>query len=341
MPEQNTTSSRPADKVCVAALYRFVDLPDYAELRQPLEAKLQEHTILGTVLLAREGINGTISGLEHDIDGFLDWLTASNELDADFTGLSVKKSWHAVRPFLRLKVKLKKEIVTMGVPTVDAAANAGTYVPPAEWNDLISAPDVVTIDTRNDYEVQIGQFRNAVNPGTTSFREFPAFAAELDPAEHPKVAMYCTGGIRCEKATAYMKELGFAEVYHLQGGILQYLADVPQEASLWEGECFVFDERVTVDHRLHAGSYTQCHACRAALTPAEVADERYIAGTQCPQCCTSTSPAQRERYAERERQMRLARERGEQHLGAGAAATRARRTALKRDRKATQRGRSG
>ncbi|MEE4184349.1 MAG: rhodanese-related sulfurtransferase [Gammaproteobacteria bacterium] len=323
-----------ATATCVAALYRFTALPDYKDWREPVRAALAERHILGTVLLAAEGINGTIAGDERAIDEFLAWLVPTLGLGAGQAALNVKKSWHAAAPFLRLKVRLKREIVTMGVPDLEPAREAGTYVQPRDWNALISDPEVLTIDTRNDYEVSVGRFQNAVNPATATFREFPDYARrELDPARHPKVAMYCTGGIRCEKATAYLKRLGFAEVYHLQGGILRYLEEVPADESLWQGECFVFDDRVTVNHALEAGTYTQCHACRAALSPADLEDPHYQPGVQCGFCFATTSAERKSRHAERERQIRLARDRGGAHLGAAAEADREARTAAKRRRR--------
>ncbi len=306
----------PALPVCVAALYRFVSLPGHATLRDELLANMETRGIRGTLLLADEGINGTIAGAETAIDSLLAWLGGHPRFGDRLRNIDVKKSWTAEIPFLRTKVKLKQEIVTMGVPGIDPQRTVGTYVKPRDWNDLISDPDVITIDTRNDYEVRIGSFKGAIDPGTTTFREFPAYVArELDAGKHRKVAMFCTGGIRCEKSTAYLKELGFEEVYHLQGGILKYLEEVPAEDSLWEGECFVFDERVAVDHDLQPGRYTQCHACRAPLDEDDLASELYVPGESCPWCHADTSATQRARYRERQRQIRLARERGEAHIG--------------------------
>ena len=334
-------NDKPCDSgapICVTALYRFVALPDHAELHEPLLQRMQAGGIRGTLLLADEGINGTIAGTETAIDALLDWLTHDPQFGERLGALDVKKSWHDAMPFLRSKVKLKKEIVTMGVTGIDPNRTVGTYVQPADWNALISDPDVVTIDTRNDYEVRIGTFRNAVNPHTESFREFPDYVrTTLDPERHRKVAMFCTGGIRCEKSTAYLKELGFEEVYHLQGGILKYLEEVPQEESLWEGECFVFDERVAVDHDLQPGGYMQCHACRAPLSVADTEHEHYVPGESCPHCHTSTSKAQRARFAERQKQMQLARDRGEQHLGDDMTALRAQRQGEKHAAKDVQR----
>ena len=301
---------------CVAALYRFVSLSDYEDLQEPLLNKLQELHICGTLLLAAEGINGTVSGSAGNITALLDWLNTADCWQGRLVGTEVKKSYTADKPFARTKVKLKKEIVTMGVAGIDPNESVGTYVAPQDWNELISDPDVITIDTRNDYEVKIGTFKDAINPHTETFREFPDYAQrELDPQKNKKVAMYCTGGIRCEKSTAYMKSLGFEEVYHLKGGILKYLEEVPKEESLWEGECFVFDERVTVDHDLQPGRYIQCHACRMPLDEHDTKSELYIKGESCPHCIDQTTAEQKERYREREKQVHLAKQRGETHIG--------------------------
>jgi len=311
-PDINTS----AHKICVAALYRFVGLTNYRDLQAPILAQLQAKQLRGTLLLATEGINGTIAGDKISIDSFLSWLQSEPSLADAFRDLEVKKSYSDDMPFARCKVKLKKEIVTMGVTDIDPNQTVGTYVAPHDWNKLLDDPEVITIDTRNDYEVQIGQFKGAVNPHTATFREFPEYAQrELDPKKHSKVAMYCTGGIRCEKSTAYLKKLGFEEVYHLQGGILKYLAEVNPEDSLWEGECFVFDERVAVDHALQPGSYTQCFACRMPLTHAELENEHYVPGVSCLHCHDQTSESQRARYQERQKQLKLAAERGEAHIG--------------------------
>ncbi len=328
-------------KTCIAALYRFVTMDDHADLRAPLLQQMETLGIRGTLLLADEGINGTIAGSAAAIDSLLDWLAGHPQFGSRLAGMDVKKSWSDKIPFLRTKVKLKKEIVTMGVTGIDPNRSVGTYVKPQDWNQLISDPEVVTIDTRNDYEVRIGTFRNALNPNTESFREFPAYVEQqLDTGKHRKIAMFCTGGIRCEKSTAYLKELGFAEVYHLQGGILKYLEEIPPEESLWEGECFVFDERVAVDHALQPGHYTQCHACRAPLSEADLASRYYVAGVSCPYCHADTSTAQRERFRERQKQMALARQRGEQHLGDDMERLRRRRQAEKIAAKDQQRATS-
>ncbi|WP_191599957.1 rhodanese-related sulfurtransferase [Marinomonas algicola] len=299
--------------VVVCALYKFVTLENYQELREPLQAMLEDNGIRGTLLLANEGINGTVAGTREAIDSMLQWLGQVPGLD----NLSCKESFDEEMPFYRTKVKLKKEIVTMGVEGIDPKEVVGTYVKPKDWNALISDPDVVLIDTRNDYEVQIGTFQNAVNPKTDTFREFPNYVKEnMDPTKQKKVAMFCTGGIRCEKSTAYMKEQGFEEVYHLEGGILKYLEEVAPEETMWEGECFVFDNRVSVNHSLEKGEYDQCHACRMPITEEEKQDERFQQGVSCVHCFDKVTDQQRQRFIERERQVQLARMRGEEHIGA-------------------------
>ncbi len=297
----------------VAALYKFVELPDYRELREPLLQQCLANGIKGTLLLAAEGINGTISGSREGIDG----LRAFLEADERFHNLSYKESFDQDKPFYRMKVKLKKEIVTMGVPGIDPRHVVGTYVEPKDWNALIADPEVVVVDTRNDYEYELGTFEHALNPDTKTFREFPDYVKDnLDPAKHKKIAMFCTGGIRCEKSTAYMKEQGFEEVYHLNGGILKYLEDVPKEESLWKGECFVFDNRVSVDHDLQPGEYELCHGCRFPIREEDKASEKYIEGVACPNCYDTQTPEQRARFSERQKQMKLAKARNELHIGA-------------------------
>lgn len=313
MSEQ-PSSSQPdnAGPFVVCALYRFVTLEDYEALRQPLLDTLTGLNIKGTLLLAREGINGTVAGSREAIDAMLAWLQQDDRLK----GIDFKESFDNEMPFYRTKVKLKKEIVTMGVEGIDPLQVVGTYVKPKDWNQLISDPEVVLVDTRNDYEVAIGTFKGAIDPKTRTFREFPDYVkTHLDPQKHRKVAMFCTGGIRCEKSTAYLKEQGFDEVYHLEGGILKYLEEVPAAESLWEGECFVFDNRVTVDHQLQKGHYELCHACRRPLTEESKASEHYEPGISCGQCFDEFTDEQRRRFRQREQQMTLARERGESHIG--------------------------
>ena len=302
--------------VTVAALYRFVALSDYVALKNPLLEQMQQLNIFGTLLLAREGINGTVAGAPENITTLLEWLQSDPVWQGRLSGIDAKLAHVDSMPFARCKVKLKKEIVTMGVTDIDPNKSVGTYVTPQDWNKLISDPDVLTIDTRNEYEVKIGAFKGAINPHTTTFREFPDYAQRNIAAQKTKkIAMYCTGGIRCEKSTAYVKSLGFDEVYHLQGGILKYLEEVPEDESLWQGECFVFDDRVAVDHNLEPGSYSQCHACRMPLNAEEMQHEHYVPGESCPHCYDKTTPEQRARYRERQKQIRLARQRGEEHIG--------------------------
>lgn len=298
--------------VVVSALYRFARFPDFETFREPLLELMLQWDVRGTLLLAAEGINGTIAGSREGIDTVVAWLGE----DERFAGIETKESYVDENPFYRTKVKLKKEIVTMGVEDIDPNEIVGTYVDAKDWNELIADPDVLLLDTRNKYEVQIGTFEGAINPETDSFREFPDYVKQnLDPSKNKKVAMFCTGGIRCEKSTAYLKQQGFEEVYHLKGGILKYLEEVPEAETKWEGECFVFDNRVTVNHQLEQGAYDQCHACRMPITEEDKQSEHYQQGVSCHYCYDKHSPEQIKRYAERERQMELARERGEDHIG--------------------------
>tara|TARA_R110000772_G_scaffold110050_1_gene213507 strand:- start:101 stop:1099 length:999 start_codon:yes stop_codon:yes gene_type:complete len=299
-------------RIVVCALYHFVRLNDYQLLQQPLLDRMLKNNVKGTLLLASEGINGTIAGTREGVDEVLDWLKSDPRLQA----LDHKESYDDTYPFYRSKVKLKKEIVTMGVEGIDPKRKVGTHIPPQEWNALLADPEVLLIDTRNDYEVEIGTFKNALNPNTTSFREFPAYVKDhLDPAKHKKIAMFCTGGIRCEKSTAYLKEVGFDEVYHLQGGILNYLEKIPQQESLWQGECFVFDNRVSVNHALEKGDYDQCHACRLPITEADKESEFYEKGASCPRCYHRVTEERKSAFKERQKQIELAAARGEEHLG--------------------------
>ena len=299
--------------VIVAALYKFVALPDYRKLREPLLDACLNAGVKGTLLLATEGINGTIAGSRLAIDEVLAYLKS----DARFNDIDHKESLDSELPFYRMKVKLKKEIVTMGREGIDPKILVGHYVEPQDWNALISDPEVTVIDTRNHYECDIGSFEGAINPQTTTFKEMPAFVdQQLDPAEHKKVAMFCTGGIRCEKSTAYLLEQGFDEVYHLKGGVLKYLEEVPKEQSLWRGECFVFDNRVAVDHDLNVGSYDQCHGCRHPITEAQKNSPHYQRGVCCPLCYDRLTIDQKQRFAERQKQIDLAVDRNESHIGA-------------------------
>ena len=311
MSAEPTASAR----YLTAALYTFVDLPDFAALREPLMAVCEAHQVKGTLLLAREGINGTIAGPEAGVRAVLAHLHADPRLSA----LTPKESWSHKPPFLRMKVRLKKEIVTLGVPELDPNRTVGRYVKPQDWNALLADPDVLVIDTRNDYEVAIGTFKGAINPDIKTFTELPAWLdaqPALQDGKKPKVAMFCTGGIRCEKSTALMKMRGFDEVYHLEGGILKYLEEVPPEQSTWEGECFVFDERVSVGHGLRPGPHELCRSCRWPLGEAEKASPLYVKGVSCPHCHDLRSPEVKARLAERQRQVELAEVRGELHVGA-------------------------
>lgn len=301
----------------VTALYRFAPFKDCQALRTGLEQICREAGIKGTLLLASEGINGTIAGSHAAIDQVLTHIRALPGCQA----LSVKDSFAEVMPFYRMKVRIKREIVTMGQPNIDPLTEVGHYVSAHDWNDLISDPKTILIDTRNDYEVGIGTFKGAINPRTTSFRDFPAWfranrAELLQGAVSPKIAMFCTGGIRCEKSTAFLKSEGIDEVYHLDGGILKYLETVPEPESLWDGECFVFDQRVSVGHGLSLGHYGLCHACRMPVSQEDQASEHYVPGVSCPACHETRDEAQKAGYAERQRQTALAQARGEAHVGA-------------------------
>ena len=304
-----------------AALYKFVELPDCADLKPALQAVCDAQGVKGTLLLATEGINGTIAGLPASVHAVLAHLRA----DARLADLTHKESWADEPPFLRMKVRIKKEIVTLGVEGVSPTRMAGTYVKPQDWNTLISDPDVVVVDTRNDYEVQIGSFKGAVDPNIKTFADLPQWVAAQEQAggllsdrgpKKPKVAMFCTGGIRCEKSTALLRMQGFEEVYHLEGGILKYLETVPAEDSLWQGECFVFDERVSVGHGLQVGTLELCRSCRHPVGEVERASRFYEKGISCPRCFEAKTPEQKKGFAERQRQVELARQRGTAHVGA-------------------------
>ena len=297
----------------VAAFYRFTPFPDFAAMRPPLLALCEDQRAKGTILLAPEGINGTIAGTPVAIDAVLAHIRAL----PGCTDLEVKIATAPATPFHRMKVRLKREIVTMGAPGLDPTA-VGDYVAPADWNALIDDPETLLIDTRNDYEVRVGTFAGAVDPATASFGDFPAwFRAHRDDllAGKRRIAMFCTGGIRCEKATAFLKAEGVDEVFHLQGGILKYLEEVPAAESVWQGECFVFDERVAVGHGLAPGTHALCRACRMPVSDADRASALYKEGVSCPRCHATRGDEDRERYAERHRQTRLAEARGETHVG--------------------------
>ncbi len=323
-------------RIVVAALYHFVTLDNYKELRQPLLDVMLDNDIKGTLLLAHEGINGTVAGSQRAIDALLIWLKADYRLGP----LKHKVAYDDSMPFYRTRVKLKKEIVTMGINNIDPKHVVGTYVQPQDWNALISDPEVTLIDTRNEYETCIGTFKNAIDPKIDTFREFPDYVkSKLDAGKHKKVAMFCTGGIRCEKSTAYMKALGFKNVYHLQGGILKYLEEIPQEESLWQGECFVFDNRVSVNHGLQKGAYDQCHACRMPITDEDKNSEHYIQGVSCSHCHNNNNKKQRQRFMEREKQMQLSKQRGETHIGSEVVKISKARKQMKHDRRQTQKHR--
>jgi UPF0176 protein len=319
----------------VCALYQFVRLDDFEEFREPLRELMVDLEIKGTILLALEGLNGTVAGTQNSIDALIKFLDEEGRFDH----LEIKFSYSEKLPFKRLKVKLKKEIVTLGVSGIDPKESVGTYVSPQDWNELISDPDVVLIDTRNNYEYEIGSFKGAINPSTETFREFPEYTKNnLEQYRGKKVAMFCTGGIRCEKSTAYLKTQGFDTVYHLHGGILKYLEQMPEQDSMWEGECFVFDDRVAVKHNLEQGQYDQCHACRYPITAEEKKHEHYEKGVSCPRCYGSKSEDQVSRYREREKQIQLADERGEEHIGDNASqmiAAKAKKKALKKQQQDT------
>jgi len=285
--------------VVVAALYRFTTMEDYRDLKEPIESVMNHHGVRGSLLLAKEGINGTIAGDRDAIDAILKYLRQDKRL----VDLEVKESQCDHMPFRRARVRLKKEIVTMGVEGIDPQKSVGTYVDPKDWNDLINDPEVTLVDTRNDYEFAIGTFKGAENPQTRSFRQFPDYVDNhLDPERNRKVAMFCTGGIRCEKSTALLKGMGFDEVYHLRGGILKYLEEVPPEDSMWEGDCFVFDGRVSVGHGLKEGEHIMCFGCGWPVTKEQQQSQHFVAGVQCPNCANHLTEEQRARFAERQRQ---------------------------------------
>ena len=299
-----------------AAFYKFVDLPDFADRREKLLALCEYHNVKGLIILAQEGINSTIAGPKASVMAILNHLMAMPEL----CDLQYKVSWSAKQPFYRMKVRLKKEIVTLGLPGVSPTHGAGTYVPAEKWNDLLKDPDLVLIDTRNDYEVELGTFEGAIDPKVKRFSDLPKWldaqeALTSRTGKKPKVAMFCTGGIRCEKSTALMKARGFEDVYHLEGGILKYLEKIQPKDSLWQGECFVFDERVSVGHGLIAGEHELCRCCRDPLPQAAKASPQFEFGVSCPRCFERTTEDQKARARERHKQALLAKARGEVHFG--------------------------
>ena len=299
----------------VAAFYAFVDLLNLDKLQNTFIDFLKKENIKGTVLLAYEGVNGTVAGTEAGIDRFKNFL----KLNHLYESQNFKISYCKEEPFPRLKVKLKDEIVSIGNELADPATIVGEYVQPEDWNNLISQDDVLVLDTRNTYEFSIGTFAKSIQPETTNFREFPDWLEGLESSDidkNKKVAMFCTGGIRCEKASSLMKAKGFKNIYHLQGGILNYMEKVPEEDSLWQGECFVFDDRVALNHNLEAGSYDMCHGCRMPITDADKLKEEYERGVSCPNCFYEKTPEQKKRYADRQKQVDLAKLRKEKHIGA-------------------------
>lgn len=305
----------------IAALYKFVELPDFNSLQAPLQACCKANQVKGTLLLANEGINGTIAGPEAGVRAVLAYLRSDPRLCL----LDHKESWSDKPPFVRMKVRLKKEIVTLGVPGVNPSQLAGTYVKPAQWNTLITRDDVVVVDTRNDYEVDMGTFKGAINPEVQAFSDLPQWVASQEQpggvlhqtdGHKPKVAMFCTGGIRCEKSTALMRMLGYDEVYHLEGGILKYLEHIAPSDSQWQGECFVFDERVSVGHGLHPGDFELCRACGHPVSAEARLLSSYVKGVSCTHCIAHTSEEQKKRFAERHRQVVLAHQKGRAHIGA-------------------------
>ena len=299
-------------KIIVAALYKFACLPDYEAMQPSLQSHCVAHGLCGTLLLAHEGVNGTVAGSREGVDALMRYL----KLDTRLADIDHKESTADEMPFTRMKVKLKKEIVTIGVDGVNPNDKVGTYVEPEDWNDLISDPDVVLIDTRNGYEYDIGTFRGAIDPKTRTFREFPQYVRNhFKPEKHKKIAMFCTGGIRCEKASSLMVAQGYAQVYHLKGGILKYLEKIPAAESLWQGECFVFDQRISVGQGLKVGDYEQCFGCRHPVSPEDKTSAKYLEGISCPHCHDTLTEDQRTRFAERHKQAELARVRGDKHIG--------------------------
>ena len=313
MNTQSTQSYEDGADLLVAALYHFTKLTNLDEKQVALEQICKSNSILGTLLLADEGINGTIAGNKNGIKNVVNYISEWPEISE----LELKYSFSSHQNFNRLKVRIKDEIVTMGKGDINVKEHSGTYVDPKDWNELIARDDVILIDARNEYEVAMGQFEGAIDPKTDTFRQFPSWADQLNqqPDSPKKVAMYCTGGIRCEKASSYMKTLGFDEVFHLKGGILKYLEVVPEEESLWEGECFVFDDRVSLVHGLEEGEYSLCYGCQDPVSPKDRESEFYEAGVSCPSCHNTLSEQKKINLREREKQFRLAQERGQYHLG--------------------------
>lgn len=300
------------EPVVIAVFYKFITIKDFKSLGEKLYTESIQNQISGTIILAEEGINAAISGSQNGIQNIIDFLNS----DKRFTDIEYKFNYDKNTPFHRMKIKFKKEIVPLGLMGIDPRRVVGRYVKPTEWNNLITDPEVLLIDTRNDYEYEVGTFAGAINPGTKHFREFPDFVRKnLDPSKHKKVAMFCTGGIRCEKATSFLLENGFDDVYHLKGGILKYLEEVPKEKSLWKGECFVFDDRTSVDHSLKNGSYELCRNCRYPLSSKDRLSEKYREGISCEYCYDRLTDERISSLEERQKQIRLAKTRNQKHLG--------------------------
>ena len=298
------------------AFYHFVSLENIEQLQTFILQFCKKNNIKGTVLLASEGINGTISGQKTNIHKFLEFIKTDSFFKDNFKNLEHKESWASKNPFYRMKVRLKKEIVALGVKGISPTNKVGKYVYPEDWNALIEDPNTIVIDTRNNYEVDIGTFKNSINPQTETFREFPSYVEKnLKDNKKKKIAMFCTGGIRCEKATSLMLEKGFEDIYHLKGGILKYLENIPKEKSLWKGECFVFDQRVAVKHGLDEGQYSQCYACRHPLSPNELKSEHYIKGISCPYCLYKLTDKKKAGVTERQKQIMLSKSKGKNHIG--------------------------
>lgn len=317
IPSATSVPEPPLDRpVVVAAFYKFLALADIAAIKPVLEQVCQDAQISGTILLAAEGINGTVCASHEGISKLFRWFGRQEQ----FSDVRAKYSFAEEPAFHRMKVRLKKEIVTMGEPDIDPQGCVGKYVKPSDWNALIADPDTLVIDTRNDYEVEIGTFDRAINPNTSAFREFPGWVQNHldslpDGVKPKKIAMFCTGGIRCEKATSYLVSKGYDNVFHLEGGILKYLETVPVDESAWQGDCFVFDQRVSVKHGLEPGDYDMCHACRMPVTESEKQSPLYEQGVSCPKCHGTRDDEELLRFRERQKQMQLARKRGEKHLG--------------------------
>ena len=300
----------------VAALYKFSEIDNPLEIQISLKKTLKELSIYGTILVGSEGINGTIASKDKEnLNRALIYLRGLK----GFEGLDIKFSDSKKNPFIRLKIKLKDEIVTIGDKSIDPVKTVGIYVKPEDWNSLLQEDDILLIDTRNDYEYSIGTFRDSINPKTKKFRDFPKWLKEQDftkeDKNNKKVAMFCTGGIRCEKASSLMKNEGFKKVYHLKGGVLKYFESVSKDKSLWDGECFVFDDRVSVKHDLSIGDYDMCHGCRMPITENDKKTKKYIRGVACPNCFDQTTEEQKSRYKSRQKQMELAKQRNQKHLG--------------------------